>query len=128
MCVNVCVCMCVELRQLGGTSIEQNPAVSTLNPRLNASLQYGRDVKNIDTLYTSSRLRIIQKSQLAKNRNLSRLMSNLSRLNWSSERNCLYCLSALFTLLLQQEVQVRVEVLVYPVIFPVQFLSTAIRY
>jgi hypothetical protein len=80
--------------------------------------------KNIDTLYTASSLRILQESQPAKNCNLSRLMSNLSRLNWSSERNCVYCFSLLFTLLLQQEVPSTC----LPVIFPVQFFSTAIRF
>ena len=34
----------------------------------------------------------------AKNRNLNRLISNLSRLNWSSERNSVYCFSTVFTL------------------------------
>ena len=46
----------------------------------------------------------IGKSQPAKNRNLSRLMSNVSRLNWSSECNSVYCFSTVFTLVQQQEV------------------------
>ena len=44
------------------------------------------------------------KSNLAKNRNHSRLISNIRRLNWSSERNSVYCFSTVFTLLQQQEV------------------------
>ena len=51
-----------------------------------------------------SRLKIVQESQPAKNRNLSRLISNLSRLNLSSERNSVYCFSTVFTILQQQEV------------------------
>ena len=47
---------------------------------------------------------VMGKSQPAKNRNLCRLISNLSRLNWSSERNRVYCSSTVFTLLQQQEV------------------------
>jgi hypothetical protein len=46
----------------------------------------------------------IGKSQPAKNRNLSRLLANLSRLNWSSERNSGHCFSTVFTLLQQEEV------------------------
>ena len=45
-----------------------------------------------------------KKVNRAKNRNLSRLISNLSRLHWSSQRNCVYCFSTVFTLLQQQEV------------------------
>ncbi len=37
------------------------------------------------------RVVISGKSQTATNRNLIRLISNLSRLNWSSERNSVYC-------------------------------------
>jgi hypothetical protein len=57
------------------------------------------------------RLRILQDTQPAKNRKLgrSRLLSNLSRLNWSGERNYVYCFSTVFTLLQQQ------EVLFYPI-------------
>ena len=50
---------------------------------------------------------ILQESQPTKNRNLSRLISNLSLLNWSSQRNCVYCFSTLFTLLQEQEVLVN---------------------
>jgi hypothetical protein len=39
-----------------------------------------------------------------KNRNLSRPISNLSRLNWSSERNSVHCFTKVFTLLQQEEV------------------------
>jgi hypothetical protein len=46
----------------------------------------------------------IGKSQPAKNRNLNQLISNLNRLNWSSEHNCVYCFSTVFTLLQQGEV------------------------
>jgi len=52
----------------------------------------------------ASYLTFLQESQPTKNCNLSRLISNLSRLNWSSERNCVYCFSTVFTLLQQQEV------------------------
>jgi hypothetical protein len=41
---------------------------------------------------------IFGKSQPAKNRNLHRLILNLSRLNCSSERNSVYCFSTAFTL------------------------------
>jgi hypothetical protein len=45
------------------------------------------------------RLRVLQGSQPAKIRNLNRLISNLSRLNWSSEHNCVhYCFSTVFSL------------------------------
>jgi hypothetical protein len=50
------------------------------------------------------RLCILQDTQPGKSRNLSWLISNLSRLNWSSERYCVYCLSTVFILLQQQEV------------------------
>ena len=50
---------------------------------------------SLATLRACNRPRIWQESQPAKNRNLSRLISNLSRLNWSSERNCVYCFSTL---------------------------------
>jgi hypothetical protein len=39
----------------------------------------------------NSRPRIIVESQPVKNRNLSRLLANLSRLNWSSQGTCVYC-------------------------------------
>jgi hypothetical protein len=52
----------------------------------------------------SSRLCFLQESQSAKMRNLNRIISNLSRLNWSSERICVYCFSTVFTHLQQQEV------------------------
>ena len=48
--------------------------------------------------------RIIEESQPVKNRKLSRLLAKLSRLHWSSQRNCVYYLSPVFTLLQQQEV------------------------
>jgi hypothetical protein len=49
----------------------------------------------------------IEESQLVKNRNLSRLTSNLSRENWSSEHRVfsVYCFSTVFTLLQPQEVR-----------------------
>ncbi len=47
---------------------------------------------------------ISEEGQPVKNRNLSRLSANLSRLNWSGQRNCVDCLSTVFTLLQQQEV------------------------
>ena len=50
-----------------------------------------------------SQLCIIQESQPVKNRNLSRLLANISRLNWSSQRNCVYCFSTVFITLLQQQ-------------------------
>jgi hypothetical protein len=50
------------------------------------------------------RIGIFGKSQPAKNRNLSRLISHLSRLNWSSQRNSVYCFPTVFTRLQQQEV------------------------
>jgi len=50
------------------------------------------------------RVVILGKSHPAKNRKLSRLISNLSLLNWSSERNSVHCFSTVFTLLQQQEV------------------------
>ena len=53
---------------------------------------------------TPCRPTILGKSQPAKNRKLSRLISNLSRLNWSSERNSVYCFSTVFTLVQLQEV------------------------
>ncbi len=59
-------------------------------------------IQSLDTIIC--RLHILQDMQPAKNRNLSRLISNLSRLNWSSERNSVYCVSTVFTLLQQQEV------------------------
>ena len=59
-------------------------------------------IQSLDTIIC--RLRILQESQPAKNRNLSRLISNLSLLNWSCQRNCVYCFSTLFTLVQQQEV------------------------
>jgi hypothetical protein len=49
---------------------------------------------------------IIEESQPVKNRNLNRLLANLSRLNWSSQRSCVYCFSTVFTLLQHQEVLV----------------------
>jgi hypothetical protein len=58
---------------------------------------------------------ILEGSQPVKNRNLNRLIENLSRLNWSSECNSVYCFSTVFTLLQQQ----KYPWLVYPVIFPV---------
>ena len=48
--------------------------------------------------------RIIEESQPVKIRNLGRLLAKLSRLNWSSQRNCVFYLSPVFTLLQQQEV------------------------
>jgi hypothetical protein len=66
-----------------------------------------------DCIGAMCRVCIFGQSQPAKNRNLIRLISNLIRVNWSSERNSVYCFSTVFTLLQQQ------EVLVYPVIFPV---------
>jgi hypothetical protein len=68
---------------------------------------------NIDRHW--DRPRILPESQQAKNRNLSRLISNLSRLIWSSERNGVHCFSTVFTLLQHQ------EVLVYHVIFASTF-------
>ena len=50
------------------------------------------------------RVVILDNSQSAKNRNLSRVISNLNRLNWSSEDNSVYCFSTVFTRLRQQEV------------------------
>ena len=47
---------------------------------------------------------IIEESQPVKNRNLSRLLANLSQVNCSRQRNCVYCFSAVFTLLQKQEV------------------------
>ncbi len=41
------------------------------------------------TLIINNRLGIIEESQPVKSRNLSRLIANLSRQNWSSERNSL---------------------------------------
>ena len=64
------------------------------------------------------RTRITEESQPVKNRNLIRLLANLIRLNWSSERNCVYCFSTVFSLLQQQEVKKKYPVLVYPLIFP----------
>ncbi len=61
------------------------------------------------------RIRIIEKSQPVKNRNLSRILANLSRLNSSSQSKCVFCFSTMFTLLQHQ------KVLVYPVIFPFFF-------
>ncbi len=51
-----------------------------------------------------ARVAILGKSHPSKNRNLSRLISNLSRVNWSSERNSVYCFSTVFTLFQQREV------------------------
>jgi hypothetical protein len=48
-------------------------------------------LKNLSGDAEVARLVIIGKSQPAKNRNLSQLISNLSRLNWSSERSSVYC-------------------------------------
>jgi len=69
----------------------------------------------------------IGKSHQDKNRTLSRLISNLSRLNWSnlSERNIIYCFSMVFTLLQQEEVP---QYLCTPIIFPVLFLKPGIRF
>ena len=47
--------------------------------------------------FVRSRPAIIEESQPVKNR-------NLSRLNWSSQRNSVYCFSTVFTFLQQQEV------------------------
>ena len=47
---------------------------------------------------------IIEESQPVKNRNLSRLIANLSLQNWPSARNSVYCFSTVFPLLQQQEV------------------------
>jgi hypothetical protein len=58
------------------------------------------------------RLLIVQESQPAKNRNLSRLLSNISRLNLS--RNCVYCFSTVFTLLQEQEVPTISKITVRP--------------
>jgi hypothetical protein len=44
------------------------------------------------------RVTILGKSHPAKNRNLRWLISNLSQLNWSRERNTVYCFSTVFTL------------------------------
>ena len=44
-------------------------------------------VKQADEL----RAAIIEESQLVKNRGLSRLIANLNRQNWSSERNSVNC-------------------------------------
>ena len=55
---------------------------------------------------TRPRIGIFGKSQPAKNRNLSRLLSHLSRLNWSSQRNSVYCFSTVFTLLQEEQVLV----------------------
>jgi hypothetical protein len=44
------------------------------------------------------RVAILGKSHPAKNRNLSRLISNLSRLNWPSERNSVHWFSTVFNL------------------------------
>lgn len=70
------------------------------------------------------RVVIFGESQPAKNRNVSRQISNLSRLNWSSERNSVYCFSTVFTISQQA---LKYPILVYPVILPVKFLSPATR-
>jgi hypothetical protein len=56
------------------------------------------DFKATPAKTAGHRVVILGKSQPAKNRNLSRLISNLSRINWSSERNTVYCFSTVFTL------------------------------
>jgi hypothetical protein len=50
---------------------------------------------------------IIEASQQVKNRILSRLMANLNRQNWSSERNSVYFFSKVFSPLQQQEASTR---------------------
>jgi hypothetical protein len=44
----------------------------------------------------------ISKSQTLENRNPRWLIANLNRLNWSSERDSVYCFSTVFTLLQKQ--------------------------
>ncbi len=50
-------------------------------------------VKQTDEL----RAAIIEESQPVKNRDLSRLIANLSRQNWSSERNSVHCFSKVYS-------------------------------
>jgi hypothetical protein len=45
------------------------------------------------------RVVIIEESQPVKNRNLSRVIANLSLQNWPSARNSVYCFSTVFPLL-----------------------------
>jgi hypothetical protein len=56
------------------------------------------DFKATPAKTAGHRVVILGKSQPAKNRNLSRLISNISRINWSSERNTVCCFSTVFTL------------------------------
>ena len=63
----------------------------------------------------AARLRVVQESQLAKNLNLSRLISNLSRLN-GQVRNANVFIVFLQCLLFYKSK--KYLVLVYPVIFP----------